>query len=243
MITISESLYGVISAVLIAFYILMFFLGYRKGIIRALIDLVGTVAAVWIAWMAAPAISDFAHVWPREWVPMQDTVMAGAVYQFVNELVLFIILFVLMKVMIALLENIARGIDMVPGIHFVSSLLGGVFQLAVAVLWTLIFCVILGLPVFTNGTDAVNRTLIGTVRDAAGAVSSSYIAPFMDSDAFGEFFENTGNLPEESRDAIRQWLKDHGYDEKHIDEAVPEAADSLKDAESLEPSSSAEAAG
>lgn len=221
MITISESMFTVISLLLIAFYILMFFMGYRKGIIRALIDLAGTVAAVWIAWMLAPVLSDFAHLWPREWTPMQDTVMAGAVYQFANELLLFILLFALMKVMIALLENIARGVEMLPGIHLVSSLLGGVFQLLVAVVWTLIFCVILGLPVFTNGNEAISGSLIGTVRDAAGAVSSAYIAPFMDSEAFGEFFEDAGNLQDDSREAIRGWLQEHGYDEAHIDEAAP----------------------
>ena len=53
--TISESFFPLISIILLGFYILMFFLGYRKGIVRALIDLVGTIAAVWLAWTIAPA--------------------------------------------------------------------------------------------------------------------------------------------------------------------------------------------
>ena len=52
--TISESFFPLISVILLGFYILMFFLGYRKGIVRALIDLVGTIAAVWLSWTIAP---------------------------------------------------------------------------------------------------------------------------------------------------------------------------------------------
>ena len=220
--TISESFFPLISVILLGFYILMFFLGYRKGIVRALIDLVGTIAAVWLSWTIAPVFSDFAHLWPREWTPLQDTAMAGAVYQFANEVFLFLLVFILLKVVIALIEYIARGIEVLPGIHMLSGILGGVFQIVVAVVWTLILTVFLSLPIFTNGNDAIDHSLLGTVRDIANVVSDEYIAPFMDSEAFGELFENAGELQDDSREAIRGWLEDHGYDTEHIDEAAPQ---------------------
>ncbi len=223
MVVITESMYIWIDVALVLFYALMCFLGYRKGILRTVIDLVGTAAVIYLSWLLAPILSDFAHIFPSDFAPMQDTVMSSAVYQFCNELLWFLILFVILKIILALLENIAKGIQSIPGLHFISSILGGIFHVIIGLLWTLVFCIVLSLPVFEGGDAAINGTLLGTVRTAVNEIASTYVEPFMDTEAFSTLFEDATELKEDQQETIRKWLIDHGYTEEKFDQVVEES--------------------
>ncbi len=220
MITITENMYLAINAAVVVFYILMFLLGYHKGILRTIINLVGTLAAVYAAWLLAPILGDFAHLFPREWTPMQGTAMSSAVYGFCNEVLWFLILYAIMKIMIALIESIAKGVQKVPGLHMLSSVAGGIFHVAIGLVWTLIFCILLELPVVRGGNEAVNHTLLGFVRDKVQETASEYVTPFMNADAFGALFSDAKNLKQEQEESIRTWLQEHGYAIEKLNDVV-----------------------
>lgn len=212
MITISNSMFALVGLGMILFYIVMFAIGWQKGIFRAAIDLFGTLAAIWLAWLAAPALAEFLSIWPHDWTPLQATPAADIVYMFMNEVCLFFLVFLVLKVLIALFENICKSVKYVPGINLLASAAGGIFQLGVAVLWTLVLSAILSMPLFTNGRDLVNNTVIGRVCDLAEEVSAGYLEPFMQSEAFGEIVNGASDLQGASADAIRAWFAEHGQD-------------------------------
>ncbi|MCH4019848.1 MAG: CvpA family protein [Erysipelotrichaceae bacterium] len=224
MITIPDAAFLIVDVVLACFYVLMFALGWQKGILRAVINLAGTLASVWIAWLLAPILSDFVHLLPRSAAAMQNTAIANAAYQFSNELIWFLIVFAALKIIFALLENIAKGIQRIPGIHMISSILGALFQTGAAIIWTLVFCVILSLPLFANGNAVIQGTLIGTVENKVSEVAGPYIEPFTRTDAFLELFQDANGLQSQQRETIRKWLQEHNYDSSQIDEAAPTAS-------------------
>ena len=210
MITISENLFGLIGVGTILFYIIMFAIGWHKGIIRAAIDLVGTIVAVWLSWLAAPAFAEFISLWPSSMTPLQGTPVEGIIYTFINEICIFFLVFVILKIMIALLENLCREIRFLPGINLLASAAGGVFQLVVGVLWTLVLSAVLSMPVFVNGRALIEHTVIGRVCAIASEVATDYVEPFVKSEEFGEIVDGASDLQAVSQDAIRAWFAEHG---------------------------------
>lgn len=218
MFTIPTSMYLVVNVIIILIAILCAYIGYREGLVSAIINLVGSIAAIYVAWLIAPILSGFVNIVPRSLAPLQDnTLMASAAYQFVNEAAWFIIAFIILKIIVFLLSMIAKDIHKIPGFHLISGITGAIFETALAIVWVLVICVVLSLPIFTNGTDVINNTWLGDIRSFVGNISEEYVEPFMNSDAFNEFIEDAENIPDEQREIIRQWLEEHGYDTSEIE--------------------------
>lgn len=214
MITIASKYYMYISIGLAVFYIWMFIHGWKRGILVSLVRFAGSLASIWAGWVASPVLAEFFSIWPKKYTPMQDTALASSVYGFVNELAWFLVIFLILQIIIGIIESLARKAQKTRGIHALSALFGGVFKLCSAAVWTIVFCAVLSLPVFANGTDVVNNTLLGTVKTKVMEVTDKYVEPYLSSDSFRKLSEDISDLPEKERNELRQWLQDNGYEEQ-----------------------------
>lgn len=216
--TIQSTSFLYINISIVLFFFIMCILGYKKGIIRTAINFIGTLASLWISTLLAPVCADYAHIWKEEWTPLQDSPLKEAVYAFLNEMIWVVLLFILIKIFFAFLEHFAKGLQNIPVLGTVSSLLGAVLHALTGVVWILIFAVILNLPVFTNGKEVIQGTFLNPIIKVTDTVTKNHIQPLLESQAFDSWIKDAGALQDNQREVIKNWLETHGYSTESVGE-------------------------
>lgn len=188
--------------------------GWKKGLLRSVLSLFSMFLSFWLAWNTKEVFASRISLLPENW--LSETKMFGvdAIYAFFNQILWFLILFVVFRILFFLLDRILKKLHSVTGIRQVSEILGGIFGGIQAVLWCLMFCVIFSTPIFINGSLAINGTALGLVRDVAGNSGMDLAVPALTSSAFSSAENGVEKLTEKEKNTIEKWLDDNGYDRK-----------------------------
>ncbi len=211
MMTIPENWILFINIGVIVFYILFCISGAKKGFLLQIVCLAATIAAFYASYRFAPVLADYFSIWPKAWTPMQDSIIAENVYMYINELCWFILVFLILKLLFKLLEPIAKGLQKVPLIKQVSKALGGILGLGIATVWILIISILLYTPLFANGSAIRNKSYIGIISDKTVETVSFLSNPYLNSQEFSDLVNNIQEDDGKDREAIRNWLEEHGY--------------------------------
>ncbi len=212
MIDISQDIIQWVNLAVLVFYIIFIFLGIRRGFILSVISAVGSVASFLIAWRYCSVAVDYFHFVPDSLLPMQDTLLADTVATYVNELAWFLVIFLVLKLILAIISKAIASIENLPVIKQLSGLLGGIFGMIVATVWIIIFCVILNIPIFENGSEVVNQTWLGRIRDDTSQLVSAVGAPTDSAEMINRLYRGMENLDDSDKDALREWLEEHGFE-------------------------------
>lgn len=235
MITIPESYALYIDFAVIAFYIVLMIIGVRRGFLVTLVNVLAVLGSLFIAWRLYPVMASHFSLWPHSWMPVQaGTLYGDGIYGYVNELIWFLVLFAIMRIVFLLLEPVARALQKIPVLKQISELLGGVCGIIGATLWVLVICLILNTPLFANGSAMVQATYLSAISEKTADVFSFLKQPLADSNAFAKLYNDVTSLSDEDRSTVSQWLDQHGY------QATAEPAASTEPSAGSEPAASAE---
>ena len=136
--------------------------GYRKGLLRSLLSLAGTIASFYLAWMFSENLStSMPLIRNTNLDPLLQTLTAQY-YILANRLLYFVILFLVFRIVCMLLDFLLKVLQTMPGYHFVSSVSGMILGLIQTCIWCLVICVVLESPVFYHGSMIVNETNQGS---------------------------------------------------------------------------------
>lgn len=178
---ISQDYYIFIDIFIGLIYLAMFFIGYKRGLLYELINVIYTVASLFAAWFASPV---FASLFPlidltKIIEDQQLLIEAFDLNGFVNEVAYFIIIFLLLKLFYVLISVLVRSFNKIPVIGRVNQFFGGIFGLINATLITLFLSMLLMLPLFKNGKDIIDHTLLRYIRsysnDALGLITETML--------------------------------------------------------------------
>ena len=211
MIQITEQFYTPINIGILAVMGLLAFLGYRKGFLLQLISFSGTVVSGWGSYVLSPLLAKYIQLFPRSMNPMEDTVLSEAAYRYVNQAAWFFLVFLMFRIVFFLLGMFAKSLQKVPVIKEVSKCIGGAVGVVEAFVWLFLLTIALNTPVFDGGHEAIDQTGLKYVRDSANFVLNEYVSDYIDSDAFGQLFEDAKGLSEAQRMQIENWMIAHGY--------------------------------
>ena len=122
-----------------AILVVFTFSGFRRGLVHAVVDLVGSIAAAAAAILYAPR----ALVWAAPYLNrLKSPLFSGGLMRYVVVVtVLFVVLEVLVHLAAALLDRLFR----LPVLRQVNSLLGGVFGFCKGAVVVLLACAVLRL--------------------------------------------------------------------------------------------------
>ena len=197
-------------AVILVFLGLMLY-GAKKGFLLMIVSLVGTAASFFGAWFFGGILADYIRLWPRQWALMQNTPIAAASWQFMNQICWFLTLFVVFRIIFGFITMICRGLQDVPLLKQISIVLGGALGVAEAMLFVLVLSIAFNSPLFKNGEMAVEKTLIAKVNEVSGKIYDGLLQPMVDADAFNKAYENAAEMTNEQRENLRRWLEEKGY--------------------------------
>ena len=211
MFTVDNSWLWPVNIAAVVIFGIFFAVGWKKGIIRVTIGLFGTIVSVYAAWAVSSVLGKYFRLWPKEWALLQDTSFAEAAYQYLNQICWFLVLFVIMRILFAILDKVAEGTQKLPVVNTISSLAGSAFALCEAAVLTVVVSVLLQTPLFNNGVLAVEKTVLKPVNELVSSVFKELAQPVMSSEALHTLSENVSFLTKKEQEALSSWLDEHGY--------------------------------
>ena len=196
----------ILSIVVIAVYIVMFAIGYSKGLLYELVNFVFTILSLFLAWFAAPVLSDhfpLIDIGRMEQVP-SFLVDLFDLNKVMNNIAYFIIVFLVMKLLYVLLSLIFKSMNKVPVIGKLNQLLGGVFGIFNATLIVLALSMLLMLPLFKNGKEIIDASILKYIR----SYSAEVLSFVTDKIAESSITETAKDMDIDSyRKQFSEWLK------------------------------------
>lgn len=200
MVNLNESMIMPVNGIVILLAVVCMWNGYRKGLLRSLLSLVGTIASFYLAWMFSENLS---ISMPLIKNTSQDPLMqafTAQYYTLANRLIYFVILFLVFRIVCMLLDFLLKVLQTMPGYHFVSSVLGMILGLIQTCIWCLLMCVVLESPVFHHGSLIVNESILSPIKETSTLVFTSFALPLQQADMLSEMLQeveqNKNNLEE-----------------------------------------------
>lgn len=211
MFTVEDNWIIYINLIAAAILLLSLIHGWRKGFLRMIIALAGTIAAAYGAWVFSPVTAKYFMIMPKDWAPMQDTVFAQPIYLFCNRLIWFLILLLVIKLLFKLLDKVLIGIQKIPLIKQIAEIGGAALGLAEGFIWTIVMAVVLSTPLFTNGAAAVQKSCLATIQQGGTAVLSSLIEPVIESESISQIISGNSEMTKAQQDLLEKYLQENGY--------------------------------
>ncbi|MCR4951230.1 MAG: CvpA family protein [Solobacterium sp.] len=222
MFTVTNSWIWPVNIGLVVVFAIFIAVGWKKGIIRMAISVIGSIASFYIAWALSSVLGKYFRLWPKDWAVLQNTSFAEAAEQFLNQICWFLLLFLILRVVFVFLDIAAKNTQKLPVVGTFSSLLGSAASVIEAAVITMVASVVLQTPMFVNGTLAVTKTLIKPVNDLTAEVFHTFAEPVISSEALNTLADNVSFLTKKEQDALSTWLDEHGYKyNTEITEIIP----------------------
>lgn len=207
MIELNESIVIVLNlcALLLAIYFI--FQGFRKGLLRSLLSLVGTILSFYLSWMLSEDIGNTFPLIQNTSTDILIQQMSGEIYTFANRVIWFVIVFIILRIICFVLDFILKSVHKIPGVHFVSSILGMLFGLVETVVWILLLCIFIESPIFAHGSTMVDESVLGAIKDLVTPISQQLFEPVIKTDAYSKIIDDINSISEDKIENIKTWLE------------------------------------
>lgn len=150
----------VLNIILVSGFILIVNKGYKKGLINQLFGFFSMFIAIVIAWILYIPFGKLFAVLPKNLAPFQSTILSSFFYQKTNAFLWFIILFIVALIIIKFIGKVLEIISKVPIINKLNQILGLGFSLINYVVFVLLLVFGLSLPIFINGSEVIDKSLL-----------------------------------------------------------------------------------
>ncbi len=204
-----------LNGVIIIWFLIDLYRGYKRGMLLQIVDVVGTFVALFAAWLLSPAFSKVIT-----FVKLDGNGLV-TINQFVgnqvNRLIWFVVLFVVIRILLLLVTPLASFISKMPLIKQVNSAIGGVFAVVMFGVKLMIAILLLSTPLIINGQDVVNNTWLNQVNEVGQPVLVFVDDFIIRNDAIQSIIMEQ-KLPDEQEQAMVKWLTDNNFTDQEIKE-------------------------
>lgn len=190
----------------IAIFILFLIRGWKRGIVRELLALAGTVLTFYFSWTFGKVLAEHISIMPASWNPFNETALGDTAAMFMNRVIWFLIVFILLRIIFSLIDKAIKKLHHIPVIHTVSGIAGAIMAGIEACIVCLVVCIVLCTPLFKNGANTVSSSYLGVIRDKSTELFSAYVQPVSDTGTFQKFAEDISKMSEEEKNNFSSWL-------------------------------------
>jgi len=146
----------VLNSIVVFLFLFFVITGYSRGLIHQLLDLVGLLAGFILAWLLSPIMADVAPIVGTGWDVFNQPIIGELLYKLSNTIVWFLVILAIVSLVISLvLKPFMKFIHKVPIARTVNRLLGGIYGLLPATVWSVLLALVLTTPIFANGRSTV----------------------------------------------------------------------------------------
>lgn len=200
---------------LIIWFLITVAIGYKKGLLLQLIDMMGTIVALFAAWLFAPVmvrVFQFVKPMGSGLVTIEQVVTNKT-----NELIWFIILFIVARILLLLVTPLASFISKMPLIKQVNSAVGGIFSVLLFMFKVFLLTLFLSFPIIKNGQDIIDKSWLGSYMQITSPLYEQFDKEIFRNEALQSVLSDK-QLSQKQIINMSDWLKKHGFSEKEIEE-------------------------
>ena len=198
---IESQTYMVINAAVLILAAIQILIGVKRGFLIQLMDCVGLLLSLFVAWLFSPVLAEWAAIVPASLNPARDTVLGPWVYGLMNQIVWFIAVFIICKLILLLVRPVVKMLG--------NQLLGGLFGLVNTGIWLVVISILLMLPFFENGQQVIDATLLSMPGKAAAVINEKLLEMPQDENQLQKLVDGWDQLTDEDRTLIKDWLNDN----------------------------------
>ena len=201
---IPQNVFLYISIFIIALYIVMMIIGYHKGFLYELVSLVYTALSLVAAWFLSPVLAKL--------FPLIDTDKLGEYKMMIdlfhleealNIIAYFIIIFLVLKIFYLFISLLMKSLNKLPVIGKFNQVLGAVSGFINATIITLAISMLFSLPIFKNGKDVREHTILKYV-DQFTAQAYSFVMEKIVTDKLDLDLKDLN--VDELREQFKEWI-------------------------------------
>lgn len=195
-----------INALIVLIYLTFIIIGYKKGFLFELISLIYTAVSIVISWFLAPV---FAGMFPIV-ILSNMNVEAQLVSKLINidaisnTVIYFVAIFFILRLFYFLITLLLKGMNKLPVIGKFNKILGGLFGIVNATFVTIMFSMLLNLPIIDNAVEVRNNTFFKYISEYSNT-ALSYIVENVDLDGIKAKFDSFDI--DNARDDFKAWLE------------------------------------
>lgn len=204
-----------LNAIWALFLVFVLYRGYKRGMLLQVVGLIGTFVSLIIAWLFSDV---FVNVYTfinynKTGISKFDMFVSDNA----NQMIWFIIIFVVIRLLMLVLTPIASMISKIPLIKQVNSILGALFSIVIYFVYMGILILFLTLPVITNGNEIIKNTLLKPIQSAMVPVTSFLEETVEKNTAIQSLLNNRG-LSTSQKQTMINMLEDNGFTQSEIKE-------------------------
>lgn len=192
--------------------------GYKSGFVLKGMELLSTVICALIAWIISMNLIDKIDFLP-EYTLFQNELLNQSMTLFVNRIIIFILLFLVLRILIIFIRPLFKSINWIPFVGFVNKILGAVLGYIEAYVLLVIFSFILTTPLFINGQEILKESKLIYVKDVFQKTSLIFNDEFDMLDSVQKMFVST-DMEDKDYENITHWLKGQGFNANEINEVI-----------------------
>lgn len=204
-----------LNAIWALFLVFVLYRGYKRGMLLQVVGLIGTFVSLIIAWLFSDV---FVNVYTfinynKTGISKFDMFVSDNA----NQMIWFIIIFVVIRLLMLVLTPIASMISKIPLIKQVNSILGALFSIVIYFVYMGLLILFLTLPVITNGNEIIKNTLLKPIQSAMVPVTSFLEETVEKNTAIQSLLNNRG-LSTSQKQTMINMLEDNGFTQSEIKE-------------------------
>lgn len=211
------SLIMVVNIVILCALCAFVFGGYRDGFLLKLLSILSFFVCGFLAWWASSYVGGFIHLYPKHALPLQDTPLEAVLYDNLNRLLIFVILFVLLQLAVLIVKPFTKAANHVPVVSGINRLLGAALGALQAVLLMVLAAMICRLPFWKTGNEIASASLLRYSDTLLEALTFYAKEPLQEVSKLTSALEEKQTLSTAEKENIRSWLLEQNMKKEDVD--------------------------
>lgn len=209
---IPNSMILTINIVTLSIFAALVLIGYLRGLIKQLFDLVAIILGLLLAYLFAASLASAYPLLPSNWSIFQVPFIGIFVFKQANMAVWTIIICILTLILVLIARHFVLKVVKSPLSKRVNHILGAVYAIIPAMALIFLISTIIVIPVFSNGVDIANQTVLKPLVPISNSlINQVYTA--VDPDGVFDKLMNNEELTVEDKDSVKTLLVTMGVPE------------------------------
>jgi uncharacterized membrane protein required for colicin V production len=204
-----------ITPILMIWLALTVFIGYKRGFLIQLYNLLALFAAVLFAWILSEPFAKVFTIFKPDFDFFNQTAIEELVLTRVNSAIWFVILYIGISLLIMLGRPLIKAVGKIPGLKSINSFFGAVFSVIGWYVTVLILILLLSTPLIANGQQVVDESGLKYIKDYS-SLFFDYANDRIAENAAIQRILSGESLSLSDSASIRDWLLSQGISEADI---------------------------
>lgn len=206
----------IVNIVILAILLFFIWSGYRQGFVLKLISIFSFFVTGFVSWYLSGIIANWISLYPHDEGSIIDTLL----YDNLNHITLFVVLFLLLQVVLMALRPSLRILNHIPVVSLINRIAGCVLGLLQGLLILFLVTMVLRLPLWETGNDIASTSLLRH-SDALAELALFYTKePIDELNKISDVVQDKKAFTQEEADRLYAWLLNQNINKENADEIM-----------------------